>query len=173
MAAAAAWRGPVRVTESRESVPLGTGGAVRLATGGLEAWPVLVLNGDSYVEVDLAAFAAFHRDRAAVASLVLARVDDAGRFGAVECGDDGAVRAFREKAPGAGPGWINAGVYLLGPTVLAGIAPGSAASLEREVFPALVASGLCGYPGGGRFLDIGVPESYAAAERFLAAGAAR
>ncbi len=67
------------------------------------------------------------------------------------------------------PGWINAGVYLLARDVINRIPPDRAVSLEREVFPKLLNGTLRASQTGGDFLDIGTPESYAAAEAFFAA----
>lgn len=165
-----AYRG-LALAYSREDTPLGTGGALRLALERHPAGLALALNGDSLVEADLAAYLAWYGRRDFQAALLLASVDDTARFGRVEIEDgadgQGRVLAFREKgAPG--PGLINAGVYLLRPEALAAIEPGSAASIETDVFPQLAASGRLGaFAVQGRFLDIGTPESYIAAGRFL------
>ena len=82
---------------SAESSPLGTGGALRAALPQLDSSTILLLNGDSYCGMDLCGFAAFHRRRGAGASLALARVDDAGRFGRVKTTAQGRVTAFAEK----------------------------------------------------------------------------
>lgn len=159
---------------SVEDAPLGTGGAVRLAAEQTSAEPVLVLNGDSFAEVDIDAFYAFHAAKGAAASLALARVEDTARYGAVDCAPDGAVRSFREKlAAGAdGAGVINAGVYLFSRAALETIPLGQSASLETDVFPKLVGKGLYGMGFEGRFIDIGTPESLAAAETFFQSSAA-
>lgn len=156
---------------SREDTPLGTGGALRLALARHPAELALALNGDSLVEADLAAYLEWHSRHDFQAALLLVGVDDSARFGRVEVdgGVDGQGRvlAFREKgAPG--PGLINAGVYLLRPQALSGIEPGASASIESDVFPQLAQAGsLGGFQVQGRFLDIGTPESYTAAGRFL------
>ncbi len=105
--------GKMRIVYSRESTPLGTGGAVRAAAARIAAESVLVMNGDSFCEVDLPAMAAAHRAREAEATILLTEIRDARRFGRVQIGDDGRVLAFEEKSARGGPGWINAGVYLL------------------------------------------------------------
>jgi NDP-sugar pyrophosphorylase family protein len=153
---------------SEERTPLGTAGAVRWALPCFSGRTVLLLNGDSYCDVDLAAFAALHRRHGARASLVLARVEDASRFGLVRAGPDGRVRRFEEKAAAAGRGWINAGVYLLDRALIEELPRARPASLERDMFPRWAAGGqLHGFRCRGRFLDIGTPESYAEAERFF------
>ena len=75
---------------------------------------------------------------------------------------------FVEKKQG-GSGSINAGVYLLSRQVIRSIAEGTVVSLEHDIFPTLMNHGLYGYQERGRFLDIGTPEDFAAAEQFFAA----
>jgi D-glycero-alpha-D-manno-heptose 1-phosphate guanylyltransferase len=161
----AGWRSlGLDVALSRESSPLGTGGAARLAVDRVETDRVLILNGDSYCRFDLARLGA-------PPAIWLVEVADASRYGSVELDDDGLVRSFREKIEAAGPGLVNAGVYLLDRADVAAIPPGRDVSLEREVLPGLVGRGLRGVVGSGTFVDIGTPESYSAADRLF--GAAR
>jgi NDP-sugar pyrophosphorylase family protein len=160
----------LRLMYSAEPIPLGTGGALRNALPHLSAQTVLLLNGDSYCDVDLTAFVHFHRAEPAGASLVLVRVPEASRFGQVRGGRTGRILRFEEKGEAQGPGWINAGVYLIDRALLAGVPPGRALSLERDLLPGWVAERqVRGYRCDGRFLDIGTPESYAEAEEFFAA----
>ena len=160
---------------SREDTPLGTGGALRLAMSRHPAELALALNGDSLVQAELAAYLDWYGRCDFQAALLLVPVDDTARFGRVDVDDgvdgqadgQGRVLAFREKGL-AGPGLINAGVYLLRPEALCGIEPGASASIETDVFPQLAQAGnLGGFQVQGRFLDIGTPESYIAAGRFL------
>jgi NDP-sugar pyrophosphorylase family protein len=99
--------------------------------------------------------------------LLLVRVENAARYGRVDVDATGRVTAFAEKSVGFGPGWINAGVYLLAKSWLSTIPPDRPTSLEREVFPHWTNHGLAGITTEARFLDIGTPESYAQAEAFL------
>jgi dTDP-glucose pyrophosphorylase/histidinol phosphatase-like enzyme len=155
---------------SRESAPLGTGGALRHAARHFRGGDVLVLNGDSYVAVHLPTFLAWHRARRADVSILLTAVSDPGRYGAVEIGAGGRITAFHEKsARVSGRAWINAGVYVASRAAVEGIAADRSVSLEREVL-ADERLALYGYPGGGAFLDIGVPESLARAEEFFRGG---
>lgn len=160
--------GPIDLVYSREDQPLGTAGALRLAYPLLDSELTLVLNGDSFCQVDLAAMLDWRAAKAAPALMLLTWVEDAARYGRVELDPDGVVTAFREKQPQGGPGWINAGVYVLERRVLESIPPGREVSLEREIFPAWVGNGLHGFAEGRRFLDIGTPESFAQAQGFFA-----
>jgi D-glycero-alpha-D-manno-heptose 1-phosphate guanylyltransferase len=160
--------GSMRLRYSREAEPLGTAGAVRLALPMIDADTLLVLNGDSFCDADLDAFARSHDPQRC--SLLLARVEDAGRFGRVDVDEDGTVLGFAEKGGTAGPAWINAGVYLLPRSIVEMIPADRAVSLEREVFPRLVREGqLRGFRQGGAFIDIGTPDSYAMAGAFVGA----
>lgn len=154
---------------SEEGSPLGTGGALRLALPALTTKCTLVMNGDSFCETDLGQLKAWHDEHQAAGTILLARVADTSRFGSVEMNEQSRVTAFREKSGGGGPGWINAGIYLLRRELLEGIPSGRSVSLERDVFPSWIGRGLYGFRSPeGRFLDIGTPESYAEAEHFLA-----
>jgi len=169
--AASSYGRSMRVLCSREDAPLGTGGAMRLALPLLSGGPFLVMNGDSYCCFDPGQFLEWHRVRQAKCSLLLTYVDDTGRYGRVSLDATDRVVEFQEKGPRADPGWINAGVYLVEKAVIQGILRDRGCSLEREVFPGLIGHGLYGYRGGGRFLDIGTPESLRRAPAFFEAKA--
>ncbi len=158
----------MRLAYSVETSPLGTGGALRHALPLLSRPTVLVLNGDSYCDLDPGAFLTQHQRRRAECSIALAEVPDVSRFGKVTLGDDQRVARFEEKTAAGGKGRINAGAYLLARSLLDEIPPGTV-SLEREMFPRWAAEGRChGFPIAGRLLDIGTPDSYASAEAFFA-----
>ena len=163
---------------SEEPEPLGTGGALRLALPQVESSTLLVLNGDSYCDADLRAFWRFHHGQPdsplSVASsdrhrgsLLLTNVANTRRFGSVTIEAGGRIRQFREKGEATGCGWISAGIYLLDRSLVEAIPPGRAVSLERELFPTWIAGGLYGFATASAFIDIGTPESYAAADLFF------
>ena len=158
---------------SREPQPLGTGGALRLALPMLDTDSVLVMNGDSYCDTRLDAFANWHAGRRPPATILLAETDDTRRYGRVQVDDQGRVLRFSEKTDDMDPGLVNAGIYLLSRTLIGSIAFGRAVSLEREVFPDWIGRGLCGFRGDGRLWDIGIPESYARAEAELGSSISR
>jgi histidinol-phosphate phosphatase family protein len=160
--------GPLRLAYSHEQQPLGTGGALRLALPHFMSDPVLVMNGDSFCATDLKAFWDWHRHRRGTASIMLTRVKRSERYGGVKIDADGRIVEFAEKKQGAGPGWINAGVYFLSQGFLRSIAEATNISLEHDVFPRWTRDGLYGYSVQSRFLDIGTPEDFAVAEDFFA-----
>ena len=154
------WGATIEVIVEQE--PLGTGGAVRSALDKLE--PMFILaNGDSYFDMncrslDAAMQAAPHMQGA----MALRRVEEAGRYGSIHV-DGNIVARFEEKVAHAGPGLINAGIYLLRREIIAAI-PVGASSLEADIFPGLAAKRqLLGVEGAGYFIDIGLPETLTAA----------
>jgi NDP-sugar pyrophosphorylase family protein len=158
------------VVVSVEPAPHGTGGATRLASRLTTSDPVLVLNGDSFADIDLAAFRRFHLDRRARVTLALVSTLEPGRYGAVETDPDGLVRSFREKPDArATPVTINAGIYLFERAALADLPERYPLSLERDVFPVLIGKRLYAKKFNSGFIDIGTPESLQAAEEFFGA----
>jgi NDP-sugar pyrophosphorylase family protein len=159
--------GQLALRYSQESSPLGTGGALRLVLPWLETDSVLVMNGDSFCDADLAAFWAWHCGRHADASVLLIEAADTRRYGAVRVDAEGRVLGFAEKSQVTGSGWINAGIYLLRRQLLSTIPPHTPVSLERQMFPAWLRRRFYGYRSTARFLDIGTPASYALAHQFF------
>jgi D-glycero-alpha-D-manno-heptose 1-phosphate guanylyltransferase len=157
----------MRIRSSREHEPLGTGGALKLAEP-LISDPVLVLNGDSYVEWSLVPMLEVFTAKEAVMVVVLQAVADVTRYGSVRLDHDGRVTQFLEKNAGAGPGLINAGVYLVRKQVVRDLPAGTAISLEREVFPRLLDRGVYGLVCTGLFIDIGIPDDFKRAQGLLA-----
>jgi D-glycero-alpha-D-manno-heptose 1-phosphate guanylyltransferase len=150
---------------SRELEPLGTAGAVRLAQAQLgSASEFLVMNGDSFLEIDLAPFIQFHRDREAIVSIAILRVEDSSRYGTVEVDSNQKVIGFVEKAASDGPGLVNGGIYVFSPEVIQSI-PEGRSSLEKDVFPHLLDKGIYALEHDGLFIDIGTPEDYARAQK--------
>ena len=161
--------GTIRLTYSREDEPLGTGGALRQALPFFSSDPVLVMNGDSFMDADLPAYLSWFLNKEREASLVLAQVPDTGRFGQVTVDEKDRILGFEEKGAHQGPGWINAGIYLLQRKIIQSIPEGIPFSLERQLFPHLLPEHLHGFRSEGKFIDIGTPASYSQAERFFAA----
>lgn len=151
---------------SLESSPLGTGGAIRNALGKTNSRRLLILNGDSYLPLDLPLFLNAHIARGARVSISLVKVEDCSRFGAVDVFEDGRIRAFSEKN-GKQTGLINAGIYLFECDVIREIHEGENVSLEKEIFPRLLDKGLYGVICHGPFIDIGTPESFYESEKIL------
>ena len=159
--------GPMCLLYSQESSPKGTAGALRLALPLLRSDPVLVMNGDSYCHADLKAFLDWHQGKGARASMLLVERVETGRYGRVHFDGLGLVNEFVEKERQGGPGWINAGIYLIQRSLLQTISANGAVSLEREIFPSWIGQRFYAYCSGGSFLDMGTPEAYAQGESFF------
>lgn len=157
----------MRIRYSREDEPLGTGGALKLAEP-LISDPVVVLNGDSYVEWSLVPMLELFTAKDADLVLVLQAVADVTRYGSVALDRDGRITRFLEKGIRGGPGLINAGVYLLRKQIVRDLPAGAAISLEREVFPRLLDRRVYGLVCTGLFIDIGIPDDFKQAQTLLA-----
>ena len=165
----AAYRG-LALRYSVESEPLGTGGAIRLACEQAAARNLFVLNGDTYVELDFRAMLAAHLEAAAELSIAIHRVPDVARYGALEL-DGEIVCGLREKGR-AGPGWINAGAYVMSAALRARFRGRKAFSFEGDLLaPEMESIRPRAFRAAGLFIDIGVPEDYARAKELLAASA--
>jgi NDP-sugar pyrophosphorylase family protein len=157
------WNSDIRY--SRESQPLGTAGAVKFAEGYLEEGSdFLVVNGDSFMEIDIPEFLRFHRQHGGVVSMAVRRVPDAARYGTVHVDASKRIIGFSEKTGNTSPGMINAGVYLFRRSVLK-LIPEGPSSLEKDLFPKLHTQGMYAFEQDGMFIDIGTPEDYARAQR--------
>jgi mannose-1-phosphate guanylyltransferase len=157
-----------------EPEPLDTAGAIRFAADhvGIDD-TFLVVNGDVLTDLDLGRLVAAHRARDAEASIHLVAVDDPSAFGVADLDESGRIRAFVEKpAPGTEPSnLINAGTYVLEPSVLDLIEPGRPVSVERDTFPRLVARGrMYGVATDDYWIDAGRPELYLRANIDLISG---
>jgi mannose-1-phosphate guanylyltransferase len=156
--------GDVAVHYAVEPEPLDTAGAIRFAAeaAGIDE-TFLVVNGDVVTDLDVSQLVAEHRRTGAEATIHLTPVDDPSAFGVVEVADDGRVVRFVEKpAPGTTESnLINAGTYVLEPSVLDRIPAGERVSIERVTFPALVADGtLYALSTDDYWLDTGRPDQY-------------
>jgi mannose-1-phosphate guanylyltransferase len=154
----------VRIDYSKESHPLGTAGAVKFAERYLpQVSDFVVMNGDSFLELDFHEFIRFHREHGGLISMAVRRVLDAARYGTVRMNESNQITAFDEKRGLEEPGLISGGVYVFKRAVLKHI-PDGPASLEKDVFPQLLKEGMFAVQQDGMFIDIGTPEDYARAQ---------
>ena len=154
----------VAIAYSKEPRPLGTAGAVKLAGRYLaQASDFLVMNGDSFLEMDFRQLTRFHREHGGLVSIAVRRVPDAARYGTVHVDTRNRVVGFVEKTGANVPGVINGGVYIFNRAVLDRI-PDEPASLEKDIFPRLLEQRVYAVEQDGMFIDIGTPEDYARAQ---------
>jgi D-glycero-alpha-D-manno-heptose 1-phosphate guanylyltransferase len=148
-----------------EPSPLGTAGGFLHAASASELQPDawLVLNGDSLLLCPLQPLLVID----AKAGLLARRMEDASRYGSLLLDDEHRLQRFLEKRPGAG--LINGGVYLVSSGLLAEFPKKEPLSWEIDVFPTLLDSDatIRAVPVEAPFLDIGLPETLAEAERFV------
>ena len=158
----------MKVLHSVEVEPLGTGGAVKNA---LELWParkVIVLNGDSFCEFDVPNLLLFHAGKEADVSLSLLHSNEVSRYGGVKLDDEDRVIGFSEKNSEVERGTINAGVYIFETKVFERFRSIQQFSLETEILERSSEYKIFGTVlKSHEFIDIGVPESYAAAQIFF------
>lgn len=154
----------VKISYAVEPEPLDTAGAIKFAAefAGVDE-TFLVVNGDVLTDLDVTALVAFHRSHRAEGTIALHPVEDPSRFGVVVTDAQGRVNAFIEKPPRdqAPTNLINAGTYVLEPSVLERIAPARKVSVERETFPALADAGtLFAMVDHAYWLDTGTPATF-------------
>ncbi len=163
----------VRLSYTVEDAPLGTAGAVKNAEKYLDD-TFLVLNGDIFTDLDIAAMIGFHQERKAKVTIALTPVDNPTSYGLIETSAQSRVTRFLEK-----PEWsevttnmINAGTYVIEPDILNHIPAQVNFSFERELFPLLLARGeaVYAYPSVAYWIDIGTPEKYLRLHRDLLSG---
>lgn len=149
---------------SKESHPFGTAGAVKFAERHLtQVSDFVVMNGDSFLELDFRQFIRFHREHGGLISMAVRRVPDAARYGTVQLDTRNRVVGFSEKTGAHVSGIVNGGVYVFNRAILEDL-PYGPASLEKDVFPRLLEHGVYALEEHGMFIDIGTPEDYARAQ---------
>lgn len=149
----------VNILYSHEPEPLGTGGALKLAQKLIYGDDFLLMNGDSFLDVDFNKLINYHLKNKALATIALVEVENPARYGVVEIDETGKIKNFVEKTKSSRSKLINGGVYMFNRKVFNYIPEGKV-SLEKEVFPQLIGKGFYGMPIKGFFIDIGIPEDY-------------
>ncbi|MFV0471061.1 MAG: nucleotidyltransferase family protein [Paludibacteraceae bacterium] len=153
---------------SQETTPLGTGGAILLALGKAIADDVLVLNGDTMFDIDFDQFGKSHSDKKSILTVALREVEDAARYGSVVIDGRGKIVSFKEKSQAAGRGLINGGIYLLNKKWFEKLNLPKKFSFEKEVLEIKYADNdFYTQSFNSYFIDIGVPEDYARAQKEL------
>ena len=157
------------IVYSKESNPMGTGGALLNAEQYIATNYALVMNGDSYVECDFRDYYYWHIKVGANISMIVKETSDTSRYGSLSLGEKDRITQFQEKVCNyerAGK-FINAGVYLMDHQIFQKIPRTFPVSLEKEVFPNLLSDGLFGYRIDGHFIDIGTAQSLVEARAYF------
>jgi D-glycero-alpha-D-manno-heptose 1-phosphate guanylyltransferase len=156
----------IELVSEVETEPLGTGGALRAALARCEGDAALVVNGDTFLDLELPALQA--RWAAGGRPLIVGRaVDDTARFGRLDV-EGARLLGFAARGAG-GPGVINMGHYVLPTTLFDGVELPKSFSFEADFLaPRARGLGFEVFVTEGLFIDIGVPEDYARAQAELA-----
>jgi mannose-1-phosphate guanylyltransferase len=148
-----------------ETEPLGTGGGIRNVADRLRSDDVVIFNGDVLSGLALDRMLAAHRSAGADVTLYLHPVEDVRAFGMVPTDESGRVTAFLEKPAREADivtHDVNAGCYIFRREVIESIPAGRPVSVEREVFPRLLAENalVMGHVDTGYWLDLGTPAAF-------------
>jgi len=138
----------------QESTPLGTGGAIKQFRDELKE-TFLVIHGDIYFQLSMEEFLKFHRENGGIITMALSSVKEPGKFGVVRVSGSQVVE-FVEKPKTASSYLINAGIYLMEPSIFHYYPQKSKISLETEIFPSIAKEGkLFGYILSHEWMDVG------------------
>jgi NDP-sugar pyrophosphorylase family protein len=125
------------------------------------------MNGDTFVEIDIDDLLEFHKKNNAIITIVLIETDNAARYGTVRIDHDSSIMYFGEKKTANSRGLVNAGVYVINKNLFDNIEADRVLSFEKEILPGFVGRNAFGYITNGRFIDIGIPETYNMAQEYL------
>lgn len=161
----------IKIHYSYNDFPLGTGGAVALAEKqNFFTESYIVVNGDTYIDIDYEDLMQFHKDKGVPATIGIVKMQKKYAGGTLEIDRRGQVAGFKEKSDmgTARVSWVNAGVYVFSPGITKDGPGKKKFSLERDLFPRLARSGkLASYKLKEKFVDIGTPEGYFQAKKLL------
>lgn len=163
------YKGGMPVDWVIEDTPLGTGGGIKLAMSKTGTDRVMVLNGDTFYDVNLDDFHSFSKQSGAGLAVALKPMKDFDRYGSVTLSDSGRIASFNEKKH-CDEGLINGGIYCI--DRCSGLFEGMPGrfSFEKEILePLSHEGGIAGYVSDGSFIDIGIPQDYELSQTYLPA----
>ncbi|MDP3705849.1 MAG: nucleotidyltransferase family protein [Legionellaceae bacterium] len=149
-----------------EHSPMGTGGGFLLALEQIKSnAPFLLLNGDTYFDVDLKRLSQFATRHSADWVFSLFYTNDPGRYMGIDVASDGCIRSLKSEIKNESGRLASGGVYWVNPSTLPSEVLShwkGPVSLEDDIFPALLDAGsrFFGLECSGSFIDIGLPEDY-------------
>jgi len=152
---------------SEEETSLGTGGALKKAEPLVKSDTFLVMNGDSFCEVDFYKLLDFHINRKTLLTMVLAQSKMTRDYGTIKLDDSYRIEDFKEKLAGGRQETVNAGIYLMEKDIFRQMPGGRVFSLEYDFFPTIKEFGCYGYLVDTELVDIGTPERYEKAKSFF------
>ncbi len=143
---------------SKEDAPLGTGGAIREALKVADEPHCLILNGDTFNQLNFLEMEDHHLSKKCLMTVGLKQKKNASRYGTVRINDTHEIVDFYEKSQ-VGTGYVSCGAYIMDKAILDRM-PSGYFSLENELFPDMIGAGICGFVSRGFFIDIGIPSAY-------------
>jgi mannose-1-phosphate guanylyltransferase len=149
----------ISISYSRETQPLGTAGALRKALPLLKGDQILVLNGDSFVDLDYQKMLEFHRVKNNQLTIAAVQMADCRDFGRLRISNDNVLAFVEKEERDRSAGYINAGVYMFDSGLIEAIPVGVAQSLEKELVPSILSRGgrIGAYCIHSYFMDLGTP----------------
>jgi D-glycero-alpha-D-manno-heptose 1-phosphate guanylyltransferase len=164
----------VQIAYSVEREPLGTGGAIKLALEQAVQRHVIVMNGDTYADLDLPAFITKFESSGSDLAIAVTHLKDVGRYGSIAIDEKSDKLLKFEEKQRSSAGYINAGVYCLRPNIFMKYGAPGKFSFERDFLaPRLVELNPIVFKETLAFIDIGVPEDYALAQTLVPTLASR
>lgn len=158
----------LQISYAVETEPLGTGGAIAYAMTFCESENILILNGDTLFKADLSGFEQFHTKCHSLLSIILRHVNDTSRYGSVNMDENGRILNFTEKNNTSGEGLINGGIYLINKELINKLTLPQKFSFEKDVMEKFVHEmPFHALTSDAYFIDIGIPEDYARAQKEL------
>jgi len=159
----------LKIEYSIETEPLGTGGAIKLASGYSIENEIFILNGDTIFTPRLFEMEEMHLNSFADTTIAVKHLAETARYGLIISDESGRVTEFKEKDPTAESGWINGGIYLINKKIFIKT-PQNKFSIEHDIFRSSCSSlYLQAYKTEAFFLDIGIPEDYFKAQTLIKA----
>jgi D-glycero-alpha-D-manno-heptose 1-phosphate guanylyltransferase len=157
----------MEIVYSIEENPLGTGGAIKLALECSKASNVLVVNGDTFFNVNLSKMLVFHLDRNFDISIALKPMSNFDRYGKIMVAKDDLILGFKEKEMTVS-GLINGGIYYLKRNCLSSLPSFVKFSFELDFLENQYKSlQIGGFKSDEYFIDIGIPRDYCKAQKDL------
>lgn len=151
-----------------EEIPLLTGGAIRLALEETNQEDILILNGDTYFDLDLVAFYEFHKENNNDISIAVKEMFNFERYGSIQIGNNNSITAFNEKVFKK-KGFINTGYIYIKNHVIKNFQVNQPFSFENDLLNVSIDKfKMAAFIGDGTFIDIGIPEDYYLANKIFA-----
>jgi D-glycero-alpha-D-manno-heptose 1-phosphate guanylyltransferase len=147
----------IKIQYSKEEIPLGTAGPVKKAENLIDGDDLLILNGDTFVQIDLKEMMSYHKKMGRPITIAAVRAGNPSRYGQLIV-NNGVISEFREKGKDRVSQYINAGVYIIKKEILKFFS-GERQDFERDIFPRFL-NNIAAFKTDGYFIDIGIKEDY-------------